>query len=89
VSHEKFPETSELALPYFLQGVKNCANFAPIFDTTRIPKHSGFKTKLYIKNLENAEDASMIALNIGQESSPISPQFLQGVKKQFCPILPF
>jgi len=50
------------------------------------------RTEQYIKNTKNAEDASMIKLNSGQESSYPSPIFTGDQKTdfaQFPQILPF
>jgi len=87
VSHEKFPDISTSPL-LFLQGFKKWANFAPIFDPTRIPSTLVSKQS-NIENLKNAQNAQMIGLKMTKIFPLSLPKFLQGVKKpQVCPILP-
>jgi len=59
--------------------------FCPDFRPHSHYKRSGFKTEQHIENLENAQDAQMSGVNNGQDIFPISPQFLQGVKRQILP----
>jgi len=61
-----------------------CPNFWPHSHS----KHSGFKTEQHIEILKNAQDAQMMGLNSGQDSSPIPVQLLQGVENEFWPIVP-
>jgi len=72
VSHEKFPQTSPPALPYFYSDFRLHSHH----------KRSGFKTEQYIEILKNAQDVQMIGLNSGQDISPIHLPIFTGGQKQ-------
>jgi len=82
VLHEKFPQTSPPALPYFYRGSKT----GQIFSTSLAFQALWFQNGAIYRNFENCTGC---ADDWPRYFPYASPNFYKEVKNKFYPILPF